>query len=55
MFEGTGPWTVTVSVDGGGTATNDHVIELVVVLDEGKKLFDELCYADTVPSYIISV
>ncbi len=51
MFEGTGPWIVTISVGGGGTATNDIDIELDVVLDEGKKLFDELCCADTIPIY----
>ncbi len=50
-FEGTGPLILTISVVGGGTATNDIDIELNVVLDEGKKLFDELRCADTIPMY----
>ncbi len=53
-FEGTGPWTVTISVVGGGAVTNDISIELNVVLDEGKKLFDEFCCADTIPMYGVS-
>ncbi len=47
--ESSGPWTLTVDVAGGGLATNDINIELDVVLDEGKKLFDELRCADTIP------
>ncbi len=49
--EGIGPWILTVEVAGGGTATNDIDIELDVVLDDGKKLFDELHCADTIPMY----
>ncbi len=52
--EGTGPWILTISVASGRTATNDIDIELNVVLDEGKKLFDELCCADTIPMYGVS-
>ncbi len=50
-FEATGPWILTISTTSGGTVANDIDIELNVVVDEGKKLFDELCCADTIPIY----